>query len=298
LHILNSRKVLPGTILSNRIPTFSFGERRKKRPLLWSICFIILLTSCVTNKQVFYLQKGDVNAQNLPKDTLMRTYDIQDIQYRVQPEDIISIRIESLTPEEFDIYARPGSSGNSTGGGGSGGAQGGNSLLLGELVDHHGEIPFILSGKVKVQGMTVYQIQDTLQRIANQYLKSPIVRARLLNYRFTVLGLVNKEGLVTVNNNRVSILEAIALAGGLDDLADRANVKLIRQHDGKAQVYYVNLLEEKLFTSPLYYTQQNDIIIVPPLRQRTFRKYTVQNLTLALSTISLILVLIVYSKYY
>ena len=145
------------------------------------ICWFLLLgllASCVTNKKVLYLQKDDVNKKDLPKDSLLRTYDIGDRQYKVQPEDLISVRIESLTPEEFDIYNRPGLSSNS--GQTAQGAQG-NYLLLGELVDHHGEIPFILSGRVKVEGLTVYQIQDSLQKIANQYLKSPIVRARLLN---------------------------------------------------------------------------------------------------------------------
>ncbi len=259
--------------------------------------FLVLMASCVTNRKVILLQKDDANEKNLPKDSLMRVWDIQDIQYKVQPEDIISVRIESLTPEEFDIYNRMGSSG-SGGGGGSQGNQGGQAgvLLLGDLVDHHGDIPFILSGKVAVQGLTIYQIQDTLQRIANQYLKSPIVRVRLLNYRFTILGEVAKEGQVLVTNNRVSIIEAMGLAGGLGELADRENIKLIRQHNEKAEVFYINLLEEKLFTSPLYYTQQNDIVIVPPLRQRTFRKYFVANAALVLSSVSIILFILSYSK--
>ena len=122
------------------------------------------------------------------------------------------------------------------------------------------------------------------------------MRARLLNYRLTVLGEVNKEGVVPIGNNRVSMIEAIALAGGLGELADRTNIKLIRQRNGTAEVFYFDVLKEDFFTSPLYYAQQNDIIIVPPLRQRTYKKYFLQNVSLVLSTISVVLVLIAYSK--
>ncbi len=272
------------------------GNKNVSQSLVKFLPFLVILflASCVTNKKVLLLQKGDVNARNLPKDSLLRTYAIEDIQYKVQVEDLISVRIESLTPEEFDIYARPGLTTGAASGGAQGGA--GNYLLLGELVDHHGEIPFILSGKVKVLGLTVYQIQDTLQEIANHFLKSPVVRVRLLNYRVTILGEVFKEGTVTITNNRVSMIETMGLAGGLGDLADRSNIKLIRQHNGKADVYYVNLLDEEFFKSPLYYTQQNDIIIVPPLRQRSYRKYFLQNLALGLSTISLLLLIFTYTK--
>jgi polysaccharide biosynthesis/export protein len=281
----------------------TFNERRReilRNPMtvingIYCLIIFVALTSCVTNRKVQYLQKDDANVKNLPKDSLMRTYSIGDQQYKVQREDLISVRIESLTPEEFDIYNRQGSSANN-GNTGAVGGQAGNFLLLGELVDHHGQIPFILSGKVTVEGTTIYEIQDTLQSIANQYLKNPIVRARLLNYRFTVLGEVNKEGLVTSVNNRVSVVEAMGLAGGLGDLADRSSIKLIRQIDGQAKIYYINLLDENLFSSPFYYTQQSDIYIVPPLRQRPFRKYFVQNISLALSAISILLVVLTYSK--
>lgn len=268
------------------------------RNILTSISLVVVVTSCVTNRKVQYLQSDDVNAKDrLIKDSLYRKYEIADNQYKVQSEDIISVRVESLTPEEFDIYNRPGM----IGGASSSMNQSGNTgqtgvLLLGDLVDHHGNIPFLLAGSVKVAGLTVYQIQDTLQSIANKYLKNPIVRARLLNYRFTILGEVQKEGLVVVTNNRVSILEAIGLAGGMGELADRSNIKLIRQHDGKAEVYYINLLDERLFDSPLYYAQQNDILIIPPLKQRTFRKYFVPNMAIVLSALSVALIFVSLAK--
>jgi polysaccharide biosynthesis/export protein len=259
---------------------------------IFALIAVLLLASCVSNKKVTLLQKNDVNKKHLPVDTLVRQYTIERKEYRVQPEDIVSIRIESLTPEEFDVFNRPGSQANAMQAVGS---QAG-ALLLGELVDAEGYIPFLLTGKVKVGGLTIFEIQDTLQSIANQSLKMPIVKVRLINYRFTILGEVNNEGTVQVGNNRVSMIEAIGLAGGMTELADRANIKLIRQYNGKAEVFYLNLLQEDFIDSPLYYAQPNDVLIVPPLKQRPFRKYFGQNFSLILSAVSVVLLVINLSQ--
>jgi polysaccharide export outer membrane protein len=262
-----------------------------QRHLLQAFCLLVLLSSCIQNRKILYLQKGDVNKKDLPKDSVVRKYTIEDFDYRVQVNDIISVRYYSLTDKEFDVLnqqSQPGITG--------GNMMIGGALLFGELVDSKGEIPMPVVGKVKVEGLTVFQIQDTLQQLANIYLEKPIVKVRLLNYRATVLGAVNAEGLITFNNNRVSLLEAIGLAGGLDDLADRSNIKVVRQQGSKAEVHYVNILSEDFIHSPFYYVHQNDVIIIPPLRQRPYRKYFGQNISLVISSISLLLLVITLNK--
>ncbi|MBS1507543.1 MAG: polysaccharide biosynthesis/export family protein [Bacteroidetes bacterium] len=253
---------------------------------------ILLFSSCVTNKKFLYLQKkGDLSRKINPPDTSVRNYTLENFDYRIQTNDILSVRYQTLTAKEFDFLATQ----NQQTPAGMNGAIGG-ALLIGELVDEKGEIPVPVIGRVKVAGLSVFQAQDTIQKLANRYLDSPIVKVRLLNYRATILGEVNKEGSVTFNNNRVSLMEAIGLAGGLNELADRSNIKLVRQVGSKTEVHYINLLKEDFLTSQYYYIHQNDLLIVPPLRQRPFRMYFGPNFSLILSSVSFLLVIISLTK--
>jgi len=255
------------------------------RFLFYLISFAFLFSSCVTNKKFVYLQKEDVNPSKdqLPKDSIVREYEVLHYNYQIQPNDLVSVNFESISTEEFDfLKSTSNQSASNTN------LNQANALLIGELVDEHGNIAFPYVGKVKVSGLTIFQIQDTLQSIANKYLESPVVKARLLNYRITILGEVNKEGTITFPNNRVSMLEAIGLAGGLTDLADKQNLKLIRQVNGKTEVVYLNVLDENFINSPYYYVHQNDLLIAGALKQRPFRKYFGQNFALVVSSLTLL----------
>jgi polysaccharide export outer membrane protein len=253
---------------------------------LFFCVLVIVLNSCVSNKRVLYLQAGDVNPgkKNLPKDTVIRVHPLTLKEYRIQPLDNISVSFETLSDENnsFDFLMKLSTQGNRAGGSSSNT----NVALNGILVNTEGDIEYAVLGKIHVAGLSIFQAQDTIRKVASQYIPNVIVRVRMLNFRYTLLGEVNGEKTVVSNNTRLTMMEAIGLAGGLNELADRANVKVIRQNGNQTEIFYVDLLKEQFLESPYYFVQQNDVIIVPPLRQRPFRRYFSNNLALITSTIS------------
>jgi polysaccharide export outer membrane protein len=259
---------------------------RPMQRIFWSLLVLLMLGGCVPNRNYVYLQKNDVNKKGLPKDTVVRTYPMVIEEYKIQPLDILSIRMESLTADEFDFISKL----NPTPQGGGNMAMG--LALSGFLVDNDGNVEFPVVGQVKLAELTLFEAQEKMREVFKPFLKNPVARVRLLNFRFTILGEVSGEQQVISPNTRVTMSEAIGMAGGLTDMADRKNVKVIRQKGNTAEVFYLNLLEEELLSASHYYVQQNDIIVVPALRQRPFRRYWGQNIGLFVSTVSVVLLTI------
>jgi polysaccharide export outer membrane protein len=248
------------------------------------ILIITTLASCVSNKKTTYLQSEYDLYGPAPLDTITAEHELVEYHYKLQHEDAVNVQIKSLTPRQYDFFSLALPTTNVNIGSRHSGA------LYGYLIDEDGDIEFPVVGKVKLGGLTVFEAERKIQELAENYLEEPVVRVRLVNYRFTVLGEVSNEITQNTYNNRISILEAIGLAGGLNELADRSNVKVIRQYENGVSVHYVNLLQEDLLVeSPFYYVYQNDVIIVPPLKQRPFRIYFGQNLGLIISSLSLII---------
>jgi polysaccharide export outer membrane protein len=256
---------------------------------------VLILSSCVPNRKLVYLQKDDLkHREEIPKDTILRKHDLVIQEYRIQPLDILSINFESLSDDndKFDFLEKLNPQ-RSIGGGGNTANSG---ILNGILVDAEGYIDYAVLGKFKISGLTLFQARDTLQKAAGKFVPDVVVRVRMLNFRYTVLGEVNGERTVVSQNTRLNMMEAIGQAGGLGELADRSHIKVIRQNGGQTEIFYVNLLDEKYVESPYYFVQQNDVIIVPPLKQRPFRKYFTANMAVIASTISLVLVAISLSR--
>lgn len=255
---------------------------------------ILLVSACVPNRKIVYLQKEDLKKKDVVLDSVVRKHDMKIREYRIQPLDLLSVRFESLTDEDFDFITRlyPNVQQMSGGGGGGSGAQ----FINGFLVDNNGELEFPVAGKIKLAGLSLFEASAAIQDAFKRYLKNPVVRVQLLNFRFTVLGEVTMENQVVSQNSRVTLMEAIGMAGGLTDLADRSKIKIVRQKGSESEILYMNLLDENLLSSENYYVHQNDLIVVPALKQRPFRKYWQENITLIVSTLSLILLVVNLSQ--
>jgi polysaccharide export outer membrane protein len=253
------------------------------RNIGYLLLVLALLASCVPNKKVLYLQKGDVNKNIVEKDTVVRKHEMVINEYKIQPLDMLNIQFETLSEDNnaFDFLDKlaPQAMG--------GGGQGNMLALNGIFVNPEGFVAYPVLGKIKVAGLTIFEAEREIGKVAAQYVPDVVVRVRMLNFRFTIMGEVTTgERVLVASNPRLTIMEAIGLAGGLTDLADRSNIKLIRQNGEIAEIVYINLLEEKFIESPYFYIQQNDVIIVPPLKQRPFRRYFVQNLGVISATLS------------
>lgn len=257
--------------------------------LLLLTAFLLLCGACVPNKKITYLQEGDElqERKEIVTDSVYRSHEMDVTEYRIQPLDNLFVRFETITDPEFDFFSRVNGQNMR-----NGGMSNGNNPNQGVLVDTDGMVEYPVIGQVKLAGLTVFEAQDTLQSLANNYLKDVVVRIRLQNFRFTVLGEVRGERVVTSNNTRITFMEAIGMSGGFGELADRSIVKVIRQKEDVSEVFYVNLLEEDFIESPNYYVQQNDIIIVPPLKQRTFKAYWTSNLGIIVTTVTSVLLIV------
>ena len=131
-------------------------------------------------------------------------------------------------------------------------------------MDKDGCIDFPIFGKIKVKGMTVNEVSETIrQKLVNGYIADAIVTTKIMSFKVTVLGDVRNPGVQSFTGQRLTLLEALGRAGDLNSSAIRTKVLVIREEDGKRVSYDVDLTNpESVFSSPAYYMQQNDLVYV------------------------------------
>lgn len=177
----------------------------------------------------------------------------------IQPTDILHIQVSHRDP----ILAAPY---NTMGGQANGGMINREALQLsGYLVDTEGKIDFPGIGKIKVSGLTIIEISELVQEEVSVYLKNPTVNVRLLNFRVNVLGEVRSPGTFSVANDRLTVIEALALAGDLTVYGRRDSILITRELNGIREYGYLDLNSTQIFESPYFYMQQNDVLYVQPL---------------------------------
>lgn len=148
------------------------------------------------------------------------------------------------------------------------------------IIDSDGEITFPVFGRLKIAGMTRKEAEDYLQRLISEYVISPIVTINILNSKISILGEVNKPGSKPLSGERLTILDALALAEDISIQGNRKNVLLVREEDGKRNFYRIDLTTPDIFTKPYYYVKKNDIIYVEPNKERQqMAKYNSQKQT-------------------
>ena len=209
-------------------------------------CIIVLLSlsSCVSKEKVIYFQNAKDFETIVDTDTFTPKFKVN---------DIISIYVST-----FDLDAvRPFNISKSTGGGG-------NAEFLDYLIDIDGNIDYPVLGKIKLLGLNVQEAQALFKDKLALYLKDHIINIRIVNFRISVLGEIGSPGQYMVSGERITILEAIALAGDLSIKGKRENILVIRDFNGTKTYTRIDLTSKELFNSPVYYLTQNDIVYVEP----------------------------------
>ena len=209
----------------------------------------VLLTSCKTPHDITYLQ--DVN-----KYVSIKTQ--TDGSIRFQPGDKLSIYVHSRDEKLMDLFNL---SRNVASGGGNMASQ------YAYTVNDNGEIDFPVLGMVKVIGLTRTEVGQLIKKelIINDYCKDPVVTVEFYNMTFSVLGTVGGAGMIPITKDRITLLDAIAMASDLQIDGKRKNVLVMRQEGDKQVPYRVDLTSaESIYNSPVYYIRQNDVVYVEP----------------------------------
>ena len=256
-----------------------------KISLLIGIALITFVSGCISSQKLVYFQGQATVADSASIKGVDRFVPT------VQPGDILSVRVSSLSPEATTFFNPPSATipvdrlmtpATITA----------LPELSGYLVDPAGTIELPLLGKVPVGGLSTVQAADRIREQLKTYLKEPTVNIRNQNFRVSVMGEVARPSLFTIPNEKITLLEALSLAGDITIYGRRDNVLLIREVNGQRTFSRIDLTTRDLFRSPYYYLHPNDILYVEPGKARVASAdRTYQLLPIALSALSFLAII-------
>lgn len=231
--------------------------RRLNKRNLWLLLLPFLLTACQSYKKVPYFQNVEVVNEAEQQEKL---YDA-----KIMPKDLLTIVVSCTNPELAIPF-------NLTVASNAGIAVSTSSYVTTQpvlqpyLVDNEGNINFPVLGELKLGGLTKREAEQLIIDKLKPYMKeTPIVTVRMVNYKISVIGEVTRPGTFTISNEKVNLLEALAMAGDMTVYGLRDNVKLIREDaNGKQQIVTLDLNNAETILSPYYWLQQNDIVYITP----------------------------------
>lgn len=252
--------------------------KSKLYPFLISILF---LSSCASKQDVIYFQEDSIKPE----------FSNNDYQVRYKPDDMLQIivsaeNLQSVTPFNLPVVA----------------FQNMDGYALGQpqqqvyLVDRFGYIKFPVLGDIKVEGLTRIELIKLLkEKLDPNYVKDPVINIILMNFKITVQGDVARPGIFNIKSERLSIFEALGMAGDLNISGNRENVLIVREENNTKKEYRLNLKSKKIVDSQAYYLQQNDVIYVEPnyakIQDASYTRSTGLFISLASVIISLLTII-------
>lgn len=241
-------------------------------PVLLALC----LAACTSKKKMVYFNATDA----------IKTLDANKNYTPVlRKDDLLSITVSGIDADAV----KPFNMQTLASGNGLPGYTSGIPSTSGYLVDAEGNIDMLVVGKLKLAGLNRMEATELIREKLKSYLTNPIVNIRVLNYKITILGDVKAPGTFNIPNERITLPEALGLAGDLNITGKRKNVLVIRDIDGQKTETRIDLTSKELFSSPVYYLSQNDIVYVEPNRAKINSSVVnAANVGIVISVISLL----------
>ncbi len=235
------------------------------------VTVILMMVGCGSSKQVAYWQ-------NIDSISLAASKGLFDA--KIMPKDELTILVQTtdpLTSEPFNLRST--------------GQTSSKNQITGYLVDNDGMINFPIVGKIHVAGLTKTECEDLIKSKIQPYLartENPLVSVRTSSYRITVIGEVNRPGVIPVSTEKISLIEALAEAGDMTIYGKRDNVLLVREDkSGEKHKVRLNMNDANIINSPYYYLQQNDIVYVEPHKVKARNTFFGSNTSIFYSVIGI-----------
>ena len=237
----------------------------------------LLLASCATNKRAAYIQQVQTDIPTAIE---------QDYQIRIKPLDRLTVTINSKDPELAAPFNAASSYNSLNGLSSYSSSSNGNLQIL--TVDKEGQIQLPIIGEIDCDGLTrnelAKKIENTIRE--NGMVHDPIVIIQFADVKFSVLGEVARPGQFSITKDRISLFDALAMAGDLTIYGQRENVALIREENGMRTVHYFDLKNPDILTSPYFYLQQDDVVYVTPNKYKAQAGEINQNRSFYISLVS------------
>ena len=232
----------------------------------------VIFSSCMSYNKMQYIREG--NSSEYRYDRKSKT---------IKPFDELYIKVLSTDEKTAVIFSAETRSSNFS-----------DLHLVSYTVNEDGDILFPFVGKIKVNDLTLEEAAEKVQASLSQYLLNTAVRVRFINNRVTILGAVFKEGDYSFSVDKISVFQALGMAGGINPYGDRKKVTVIRVMDKKVTYNEVDLADRNVVESKFYYIEPNDVIVVKPLRAitHTFQNNTYSTVLASISTLIAVLLFI------
>ncbi len=258
------------------------NHKRRNKALIFLLFFIpvFIFNSCVPQKKIMYVQSKD------KKDTLNTFILKHRPKNTIQPFDNLYISV--ISPDETTSQMFNSNDGSVS-------QQNVNYHMISYTVNDSGYVDFPFVGRILVEGLTILEAKDVIQNALSEYISNAALIVKFVGKNITLIGEVENQGEFVIYSDNISIFSALAMAGGMTDFGNRENVTIIREENGKTSFHKIDLTDKRVTLSNFYYLKPDDVVIVQPLKQKSYG-FASFPYTLVLTSLTTLIVLLTFIR--